>query len=190
MAKKGRKKPEKEWVEKPIEPVPRAVRDLFSGKGQRDVKIDKAPRHRERWTDDECEVVIKATSAEYSSYYELGQKLGRGPGAVRWRKQMVIHLLQGEPYALERAESKEAKLHDWQQMYRILKERGYLDMPVEERMKLAQPLHQPSSSWRGDHTQRVLKEKREQELIYREVRKLLDRRREKQSDLSEGVDEL
>lgn len=190
MAKKGRNKPDKKWVEKPIEPVPRAVRDLFSGKGHRDVKIDKAPRHRERWTDGECEVVIKATPTEYSSYYELGEKLGRGPGAVHWRKQIVIHLLHGEPYALEQAESKDPRLHDWRQMYRVLKERGYLDMPVEERIKLAQPLPQPSSSWRGDHTQRVLKEKKEQELIYREVRKLLDQRPEKQSDLSEDVDEL
>lgn len=190
MAKKGRKKPDKKWVEKPIEPVPRAVRDLFSGKGQRDVKIDKALRHRERWTDDECEVVIKATPQEYSSYWELGHKLGRGPGAVRLRKQMVIHLIQGEPYALQRAGAKEARLHDWRQMYRVLKERGYLGIPLEGQMKLAQPLPQPSSSWRGDHTQRVLKEKKEQELIYREVRKLLDQRRERQSDLSEDVDEL
>lgn len=167
----GKKK--KEWKEKPLEPVSRRVREVMAGTGNCEVEIDIAPRYRKRWTDEECEIVIQATPEEYPSYYELAEKLERSPGAIRLRKDMVIRIFQQKDYAIDRIHSGEARYHDWFQMYAVMKNRGYLSMPENERLKLARHLKHAKSSWRGDNTQRVLKGKKDQDLLYSAVRKLL-----------------
>jgi sugar diacid utilization regulator len=44
-----------------------------------------------------------------------------------------------------------------------MKAQGVLDLPVTEQFKLAVHLQQPNPSWRGDHTQAVLKEKKDRQ---------------------------
>ncbi len=46
-----------------------------------------------------------------------------------------------------------ANKHDVILVHQVLKEIGFLDLPVVEQFRLATPLPQPTASWRGDGTQ-------------------------------------
>ena len=137
--------------------------------------------YRKRWTDDDTELVIKATPDEFSSYPRLAASLSspRTPGAVRLRKDMAIRLLDEEGYALDLAHSGLHKHHDWNQVYRVLRERGYFALPVSRKMHFARHLWTPSTSWRGDGTQTVLHERNLNKLkTSQAVQELIQRRRD------------
>jgi hypothetical protein len=148
--------------ESPIKLVP-LKRRKFWEQIPAEVSIEKAARWRQKWTDEEVGRLVKADPAK-DSYELLGAELGRSPGALRIRRSQMIHILRGERYAMEYVESTDHKRADWRQVYKVLKDRGILDLPVTEQFKLAVHLQQPNASWRGDHTQTVLKEKKAKRL--------------------------
>ena len=139
--------------------IPRASREVWYRDRPAEIKVPKG--YRRKWTDDETEQVIRVTPSSFKSYQEFADSLDppRTAGAVRWRKSIVIHLLDGETYAIRRAESGNHKYHDWAQVHRVLKERGYYGLPVSQQMEYARHLPMPSASWRGDGTQAVLRER-------------------------------
>ena len=159
-------------------PVPKESREVWLPGKKAEIQVPVG--YRKRWTDEDTETVISATPEDYSSYEELANALSvpRTPGAVRLRKDMAIRLLDEKEYALTRANSGEHKYHDWGQVYRVLLERGYFDLPLSRKMHFARHLRVPSASWRGDGTQTVLHNrnlnkldtrKAVQELIQRKV---------------------
>jgi hypothetical protein len=132
--------------------------------------IETATRYREKWTDDEVRRLVSADPVT-ESYESLARELGRSPGALRIRRSQMIHILRGEPYAMEFVESTDHKRADWRQVNKVLQEMGILDLPVTEQFRLAVHLQQPSASYRGDFTQTVLKEKKAKRLrLVEEVR--------------------
>ena len=139
--------------------IPRASREVWYPDKPAEITVPKG--YRRKWTDDETERVIKVTPASFNSYQDFADSLNppRTAGAVRWRKAIVVALLNGESYARERAESGNHKYHDWAQVHRVLKERGYYELSISQQMEYARHLPMPSSSWRGDGTQSVLKER-------------------------------
>lgn len=151
-----------EQPRKPV-PVPRQVRDLWSRAGG-EIPLDPPVKQNERWTDDEVEAVVKAVPETHKSYAVLGKELGRSPGAVRLKKEQAIRLLEDRPYALSLATDGNHKHADWRQMHKVLQERGYYDLPISGRMHLARHLPQPSSSYRGDHTQEAIRGRRGSQL--------------------------
>lgn len=160
-------------------PVPRASRQVWLSGKKPAIPIPSG--YRKRWTDDDTELVIKATPDEYSSYDELASSLSvpRTPGAVRFRKDMAIRLLDEEDYALGLAQSGLHKHHDWNQVHRVLRERGYFALPVSQKMHFARHLRTPSASWRGDGTQAVLRERNISKLDTRQaVQELIQRQRD------------
>jgi hypothetical protein len=137
--------------------------------------IETATRYRQKWTDGEVKRLVTADPAR-DSYESLAQELDRSPGALRIRRSQMIHILRGERYAMEYVESTDHKRADWRQVYKVLKELGTLDLPVTEQFRLAIHLQQPSASWRGDHTQTVLKEKKAKRLrLVQEVKAMRER---------------
>jgi hypothetical protein len=124
------------------------------------VRIHVPGKYRARWSELETLRVVIATPDE--SYEDVAAELDRSPGAVRYRRQAMIHLLRDEHSAKERAaayrEDAKAhhKFHDYWQVDEILSKYGFYDRPVAEQFELAQPLRQPRTSWRGDGTAAVL----------------------------------
>lgn len=144
--------------ESPIKLVPRERREFWQ-QIPSEADIGKAPRYRAKWSEEEVKRLIRADPAK-ESYKSLSQEMGRSPGALHWRRDLMIRILRGEPYALEYVASNDHKRADWRQVHKVLKNLGYLDLPVVEQFSLAVHLQQPSTSWRGDYTQTVLKEKK------------------------------
>ncbi len=126
----------------------------------RQVQVDVAGNHRRRWSDVETLRVILAGPQE--SYADVAEELDRSPGAIRYRRQAMIHLLREEHGARERADSYREdpkanhKHHDYFQVDEALRNYGFYSLTVSEQFGMAQPLRQPSSSWRGDGTSRAL----------------------------------
>lgn len=152
---KGRLREKKEMA-----PVPRVAREIWYENRQADIDVPKG--YRRKWSDEDTEKVIRAMPEEYGTYQKLAASFEppRTPGAVRWRKAIAIHLLNREPYAVERAQSGLPKHHDWAQVHQVLRERGYYDLSVSEQMQYARHLGMPRPSWRGDGTQAVLRERK------------------------------
>jgi len=161
----ARKRPERKSSgllprdDSPIKLVPLEKRKFWE-EIPAEVPIEKAVRWREKWTDDEVRRLLEADPAN-CSYEALGAELGRSPGALRIRRSQMIHIIRGDPYAMEYVESTDHKRADWRQVHKVMKAQGVLDLPVTEQFKLAVHLQQPNPSWRGDHTQAVLKEKKD-----------------------------
>ena len=160
-----------------LEPAPVAIRPLLQLNPQslrlvpvahrraweelgRQVEIDVAGKFRRRWSDAETLRVILAHPGE--SYAEVAEELDRSPGAIRYRRQAMIHLLREEHGARERADAYRQdpkinhKHHDYFQVDQALGTYGFYARSVSEQFALARPLRQPSSSWRGDGTGTVL----------------------------------
>ena len=142
-----------------------------------EANIETAPQWRAKWSDDDVKKVILAHPGK-GNYESLAKELGRSPGAVRLRRAQMINILRGDPYAREYVESSDHKRADWRQVHRVLKDMGYLELPVTEQFRSAVHLDQPSPSWRGDFTQTVLKGKRARRLHIRE--KIKEIKNEKQ----------
>lgn len=126
----------------------------------RQVQLDIAGNHRRRWSDVETLRVILAGPEE--SYADVAEELDRSPGAIRYRRQAMIHLLREEHGARERADAYRQdpkanhKHHDYFQVDEALRNYGFQSLPVAEQFAMAQPLRQPTSSWRGDGTSKAL----------------------------------
>jgi hypothetical protein len=125
-----------------------------------EVELDIAHKFRKRWSTVETVRVILADPAE--TYENVAKELGRSPGAVRYRRMAMIHLLREEAGAPERVKAyiddpkANHKQHDYFQVHEALRELGMYELPVFEQFGLAQPLQQPSASWRGDGTSAAL----------------------------------
>ncbi len=132
-----------------------------------------AARHRKKWTDEETRQLILA-DPDTEDYYQLGARMGRGPGALRARRSQMIHLLREEYSYVERANAyfddpkANHKFADVGQVYRLLGELEILDLPVNEQFKMARHLKQPSNSWRGDNTSAVEQEEKARERALRQ----------------------
>lgn len=128
-------------------------------------KLKFAERRNKKWTDEETRELIEA-DPDATDYYELAEKLGRAPGAVRIRRSHMIHILRDEYGYVEKAKAyledpkANHKVADIGQIYRLLKEIGWLDLTVAEQFARARHLKQPAGSWRGDGTSAVLRERR------------------------------
>ena len=123
---------------------------------ERSVEFDVASRFRQKWTTAETLRVVLADPTE--TYDQVAQELNRSPGAIRYRRQAMIHLLRDEHGAKERAQaySDDPRLnhkhHDYFQVDQVLAEYGFYAMTFAEQFAIAKPLQQPSNSWRGDGT--------------------------------------
>jgi hypothetical protein len=126
-----------------------------------------AERHRQKWTDEETERLVLA-DPDADGYYELGASMGRSPGALRTRRSQMIHLLRDEYGYVGKAKAyldEPSQYHKWAdigQVYATLQRLGFFGLPVHEQFAKARHLKQPSSSWRGDGTDEVLREQRVQ----------------------------
>jgi hypothetical protein len=142
-----------------------------------DVEIEVAAQFRKRWSLAATARVILADPSE--TYEEVGKELGRTPGAVRYRRMAMIHLLRDEHGAPERVRSyvedpkANHKFHDYFQVHQVLENLEYYELPVSEQFALAQPLRQPSPSWRGDGTAAALALPGRADVLRAEVRRLL-----------------
>jgi hypothetical protein len=94
--------------------------------------------------------VILADPSE--TYLQVAEELQRTPGAVRYRRQAMIHLLRDEHGARDRAQAyrddpkTHHKQHDYYQLDETLREDGFYALPVSEQFALAKPLQQPNAS--------------------------------------------
>jgi hypothetical protein len=137
----------------PLKIVPAAHRKAWEELA-REVAVDIPPEFRQKWTRAATARVILAEPTE--TYEDLAKELNRSPGAVRYRRQAMIHLLKDEHGANERADDYRSdpkihhKHHDYYQVDELLRELGVYEMPVVEQFELARPLRQPSAGWRGD----------------------------------------
>lgn len=126
----------------------------------RQVALDIAGKFRRKWTDLETLRVILAEASE--SYADVAEELDRSPGAIRYRRQAMIHLIREEHGARERAAAYRHdpkgnhKHHDYFQVDEVLRNYGIYAKPVSEQFTMAQPLRQPSTSWRGDGSSSAL----------------------------------
>jgi len=157
--------------------VPANRRDFWETLSQ-EVELDIAAKYRKRWTVAETVRVILATPDE--TYEEVARELGRTPGAVRYRRMAMVHLLREEHGAPERLaayldDPKGNHKHaDYAQVHEALTNLGHYDKPVTEQFALAVPLGQPSASWRGDGTSAALAVSQNNARVLRdEVRRLL-----------------
>lgn len=144
--------------------VPAKERDWWS-RLSRPARIRVAAKRGKKWTDAETAQLIRANPTK-DDYYTLGETMSRTPGSLRIRRSHMIHLLKDEHGRVASATAYFAdpkanhRYADIGQVYRVLRELGILDLPVNEQFDLAQHLKQPSGSWRGDHTSVVLRERR------------------------------
>lgn len=155
--------------------VPAGARSAWLDLG-RQVEIDVAGRFRKKWSVPETLRVILADETE--TYAQVAEELDRSPGAVRYRRQAMVHLLREEHGARDRAEAYREdpkanhKHHDYYQVDETLRAFGFYDKSVSEQFALAKPLRQPNTSWRGDGTSSVLGSGMRE--LRDEVRKMLD----------------
>lgn len=161
--------------------VPAEKREFWE-KLAEDVEINIASQFGKRWTMLATLTVILATPDE--TYEDVARALNRSPGAVRYRRQAMIHLLRDEHSAVDRVEAyrsdpkKFHKYSDYAQVAEALEHVGYFDLPVREQFALAVPLGQPSKSWRGDGSSAALAQRRVRDgSLKEEVRRLLDEAR-------------
>ncbi|WP_445515390.1 hypothetical protein [Streptomyces sp. NEAU-174] len=161
--------------------VPAEKREFWE-KLAEDVEINIASQFGMRWTMLATLTVILATPDE--TYEDVARVLNRSPGAIRYRRQAMIHLLRDEHSAVDRVEayrSDPKKFHkygDYAQVAEALEHLGYFDLPVREQFALAVPLGQPSKSWRGDGSSAALAQRKGRDGSLREeVRRLLDEAR-------------
>ena len=161
--------------------VPAEKRDFWE-KLAEDVEINIASQFGKRWTMLATLRVILASPDE--TYEDVARTLNRSPGAVRYRRQAMIHLLRDEHSAVDRVEAyrsdpkKFHKYSDYAQVAEALEQLGYFDMPVREQFALAVPLGQPSKSWRGDGSSAALAQRKNTySSLKEEVRRLLDEAR-------------
>ena len=125
-----------------------------------EVQIEVAQRFRKKWTKAETVRVISAHPDE--SYSDVAKEINRTPGAVRYRRMAMVHLLREEHGAPERVQAYEAdpksnhKQHDYWDIHITMKELGLFDLPVHQQIELAKELRQPSKGWRGDGTSAAL----------------------------------
>jgi hypothetical protein len=125
-----------------------------------EVEIEVADQFRKRWTLPATARVILADPSE--TYDAVANELGRSPGAVRYRRMAMVHLLRDEHGAPQRVQAyiedpkAHHKFHDYFQVHQVIENLGYYDLPVSEQFELAKPLRQPSASWRGDGTAAAL----------------------------------
>lgn len=147
-----------------IKLVPAADREWW-GRLSDSAKARFAERHRKKWTDEETLRLLLA-DPDKDEYYALGAAMGRGPGALRTRRSQMIHLLRDEYEYVAKAKAyiADPKVHhkwaDIGQVYRLLGDLGFLDLPVHEQFERARHLKQPSNSWRGDNSAAVERERR------------------------------
>ncbi|MET9534707.1 hypothetical protein ABZY02_29805 [Streptomyces sp. NPDC006649] len=161
--------------------VPAGRREFWE-KLAEDVEINTASQFGKRWTMLATLTVILATPDE--TYEDVARSLHRSPGAIRYRRQAMIHLLRDEHSAVDRVESyrsdpkKYHKYSDYAQVAQAIEHLGYFELPVREQFALAVPLGQPSKSWRGDGSSAALAQKRGRDgSLKDEVRRLLDEAR-------------
>ncbi len=163
-----------------------ASRRKFWEEMAHEVEVEYAKNFRRRWTAAETARVILATPDE--TYEEVARELDRSPGAVRYRRMAMIHLLKEEHAAPERVAAYiddpkvHHKHHDYFQIHDTLQKLGYYDKPVSEQFALARPLRQPSKSWRGDGSAAALAGTTDTTLRD-EVRRLLQAAQEAARDL-------
>lgn len=137
----------------PLEIVPAARREAWQQLA-REVELDVPSHFRKKWTRPDTARVILAEPQE--TYEEVGDEINRTPGAVRYRRQAMVHLLKDEHGAQERVEAYRSdpkahhKHHDYFQVDGLLRELGIYDLPASQQFELAEPLRQPNASWRGD----------------------------------------
>jgi hypothetical protein len=143
----------------PLEVVPAARRNAWHRLAQ-DVELDIPSGYRKRWTRTDTARVITAEPSE--TYDDLAAELVRTSGAIRYRRQAMVHLLRDEAGARARVELYRSdpkmhhKHHDYHQIDELLEDLGIYEMPVSQQFEIAQPLQQPRSSWRGDGTSSAL----------------------------------
>lgn len=145
--------------QEPLKVVPAAYRKAWEELAD-DVSVDVPDGFRRKWTRGDTARVILAEPSE--SYDDVASELARTPGAVRYRRMAMVHLVRDEHGARERVEQYRAdpkahhKHHDYFQVDELLRDLGIYSMPVTHQWEIAQPLRQPSASWRGDGTAAVL----------------------------------
>jgi hypothetical protein len=149
----------------PIRAVPRQKREWWERLGK-PVSISVGRNHGQRWSEEDIERIILA-SPERDTYQSLAAELGRSDGAVRKMRTWAGHILKGE-YAEQWGSWVEsddrrvrANKHDVILLHKVLKERGYLDLPITEQFRLARPLPQPRAGWRGDRTGEALRRRKQ-----------------------------
>lgn len=141
---------------RPIRLVPGRKRELWE-RLERPVRVSRSPNHGKRWSEEDIERIIRATP-ETDTYEALAKELGRSDGAIRHVKMWAGHILKGEyvdkwgTWTESQDRHLRANKHDVILVHMVLKERGYLDLPITEQFRLARPLNQPRSGWRGDRT--------------------------------------
>ncbi|MFL1901038.1 hypothetical protein ACJWDR_18260 [Streptomyces tauricus] len=161
--------------------VPAEKREFWE-KLAKEAEINIASQFGKRWTMLATLTVILATPDE--TYEDVADALNRSPGAVRYRRQAMIHLLRDEHSAVDRVEAyrsdpkKHHKWSDYAQVAEAIEQLGYFDLPVREQFALAVPLGQPSKSWRGDGSSAALAQRKSRDgSLKEEVRRLLDEAR-------------
>ncbi|GAA4003202.1 hypothetical protein [Streptomyces plumbiresistens] len=161
--------------------VPAERRDFWE-KLAADVEINIASQFGKRWTMLATLTVILASPDE--TYEDVASALNRSPGAIRYRRQAMIHLLRDEHSAVDRVEAyrsdpkKFHKYSDYAQVADALEQLGYFELPVREQFALAVPLGQPTSSWRGDGSSAALTQRKGRDSsLKEEVARLLDEAR-------------
>lgn len=131
-----------------------ASRRRFWEQMAEEVEVDYAGKFRKKWSTTETARVILADPSE--TYDEVAAELERSPGAIRYRRMAMVHILREEHGAPERVEAYKKdpkanhKYHDYHQVHEVLEGLGVFDLPVTQQFEMAQPLQQPSASWRGD----------------------------------------
>jgi hypothetical protein len=154
-----------------------ASQRAFWDKVADEVELETAGKFRKRWTLAETIRVITADPSE--TYADLGAELDRSPGAVRYRRMAMVHLLRDEHGAHDRVRAYKEdpklhhKFHDHAQVHEALEGLGFLSRPVNEQFDMAQPLQQPTSGWRGDGTSAVLNSNTGVRQIREEVKRLI-----------------
>ncbi|MFJ1603920.1 hypothetical protein ACIOHS_11200 [Streptomyces sp. NPDC088253] len=161
--------------------VPAEKREFWE-KLAEDAELNIASQFGKRWTMLATLTVILATPDE--TYEEVARALNRSPGAIRYRRQAMIHLLRDEHSAVDRVEAYRRdrkvfhKYSDYAEVAEALEQLGYFDLPVREQFSLAVPLGQPSKSWRGDGSSAALAQRKSRDgSLKDEVRRLLDEAR-------------
>ena len=158
----------------PLEVVPAARRNAWHKLAQ-DVELDVPSGFRARWTHADTARVITAEPGE--TYDDLAAELGRTAGAIRYRRQAMVHLIRDEAGAHDRVDLYRSdpklhhKHHDYHQVDELLEELGIYEMPVSQQFEIARPLQQPRSGWRGDGTSSALAND-ELRLLREEIRRL------------------
>jgi hypothetical protein len=149
-----------------IKLVPASEREWWSRLSDA-AKAKFAALHGKKWSDEETQRLVLA-DPDNTDYYGLAAEMGRSPGALRARRSQMIHILKDEYGYPAKArayfEDKRTnhRLADIGQVYRVLKELGILESPVHQQFTMARHLRQPTTSWRGDNSGAVLRERRAQ----------------------------